>query len=135
MSDDRLYGTPGAEILWDDPATVYETEIEGDVGDLVNFVVEEWTVCNPRSLLLSAEHLAEHVSEMIDDVGEGGYERLAVIAADPEVVAAFDSAVALMASKWVWRQADTKVTDHYVTFDADGEPLYDGEPMYRPVPP
>lgn len=159
QSDERLYGLPSDEHLEFDPATVYEHESWLNAQDdtweerestdpLVpgymepvpppgfSFVIEEWSVAPPRRHLPAADRVLDYICEWVSDNGEideDGYDAWSSHADDPDVVAAFDAALDLLASKITYRMADKLVATHVVTFDAAGEPLLDGEPMYHPA--
>jgi hypothetical protein len=149
MEDDKLYGFDGDEYLQSDPVTVYEnwandwdfpsclTDPDGFAPEpftLGQLVIEEWSTRPVGDGLVSADRILEWIYDgfcddaVFDEAGEA-CERAA---SDPEVVAAFEAARSLMASKITgWKMADRKLRDLIVTWDENNEPLLDGEPMYR----
>ena len=127
---DRLYGRPGAEQLHDDPAGVWENDIEpdGDVRD-DGWIVEEWTVRSPRTHLPSADWVVEHIMDYwlaenaeLDEYGFDAFDNAAKESEMEPVLQAW-------ADRIQYRMADTFVSNHIVTL-VDGEPHLDGEPMY-----
>jgi hypothetical protein len=133
MSEQRLYGVPGAEVMHFDPATVYESEIE-PTGDEhpERAEIEEWSVHPPRALLPSAEALMEWISEWTADYGEVSAD-FDILPETAEVKQAAEFFLDHVASKITWRQADKHVASHWITWDEKGEPLMDGKPLYRVV--
>lgn len=140
---DRLYGLPGDEWMEHDPAGVYERwECNNDTEDSecrVPFLIEEWAAVGLGQILRA--DCAGRVLEWLGDdlyeseVSEGAADAIAAAVVDPEVVAAFEAAVQVLRqrlNRTGWLQADTKVQDMAVTWDADGKPLLDGNPMYVP---
>lgn len=139
----RLFGRPGAEILHADIAGVYESEIdpwldEEPGPETQAYEIEEWTVADPRRAFPAGDRIAEWITETVADEGEGdeGFfddvERAAIRA---QAVEWFDAVVAAWAKRMTYRMADRKVASHLVTWNAAGEPLLDGEPMYARRPP
>jgi hypothetical protein len=136
--DPNLFGLPGAEHMRNDEVDVYEADIDGrTTGNPEEvWIIEEWTCGSVRFGSNTAECMAEDAGEKLcDDLefDEDGADAIGRAAAHPDVVAAFQEALDLLAKKVNYRMADKKVADHRVTFDADDEPLLDGEPMYRTV--
>jgi hypothetical protein len=134
-SEKRLYGVPGAEVLHLDPAAVYESAIDPwvDEHDRRPWEIEEWTVAEKIDRLMRTVDIVERVVEWtVDDTcpDEQACEDIERAGRDPEVVAAFESARQVMASKLNYEYADKRVATHTVTWDDQGEPLLDGEPMY-----
>lgn len=133
MNDmDRLYGLPGAEQLRFDIAEVYETEIDAyfDDPDRREWTVEEWTVAPARSHMVDVEGLLEWVDEWAAECGEIS-EGFGLPVKDADVVAAAEALLDLIASKVTWRMADRLVATHTITWDADNEPLLDGDIVER----
>ena len=137
--EDNLFGLPGAEHLQSTEVDVYECEIDGwttgDPGEV--WIIEEWTVGAVKFGPSTAEMMAEDAHERLcdDGLGDDGFcENVSNAAGHPDVVAAFQEALDLLCSKVTYRMADMKVAEHRVTFDANHEPLLNGEPMYVPVP-
>lgn len=128
-----LYGMPHAEDMDWDPQTVYEKYIEDYVDDHDRRPreIEEWTATGADVWLMHTDLIIEHVVEMSsDELGDGGYEHLEKAGKSDDVVAAFEAARALMASKVTYLMADKKIKTMTVTWNEEGEPLLDGEPMY-----
>jgi hypothetical protein len=134
MNTPLLYGLHGAETLFLTAADVYETYIE-PAEDPANrdtsWVIEEWSSHPPTQHLPPADWVLETVVEWIDDDGEvTDCDDWDDAARHPEVVAACQAMLNLMASKVSYRMADQHLRDLTVTWDENGEPLLDGEPMY-----
>jgi hypothetical protein len=136
---DPLYGLIGAEYLQNDPATVYENwECHVEPEDRPErLVIEEWSSEPLGKKLPDSWSVIEHIIENAsDDLGfEDAYEALHNAGENPEVVVAFDAALKLWASKMEhgWRYGDTLLRELVITWDESGEPLIDGEPLYRKV--
>jgi hypothetical protein len=134
---DRLYGLAiASDGLFDSPAGVYEADIEPYLGFLLErqspaMAIDEWTVHPPSYHLPTADAVAEHVYEHACDMemSEDCDEEYRRVSQDPDVLAAFQSALDLMASKVTYRMADKLVATHTLTWTADGAPLLDGEPL------
>lgn len=151
-----LYGLVDAEVMWLTPREVY-LEWLGDCGEAgphafgvryrlpaagsqarsywpERLVIERWSSNTLASMLMPAEHVVEYVAERVAEETCGGAGAVIDRAcADVEVVAAFADALRVLGSKLPWRQADRLLGTHEVTWDADGEPLFDGVPLF-PAP-
>lgn len=143
LADRKLYGFDGDEYLQSHPEAVYETW-EGD-NDLDGWLEQgspleilEYSVTPTERIIPSAALILERIAEDIGD--ECGYEE-AGEAADracrhPDVVEAAEALRSAIAAHFTgWLSADKPLRTLIVTWDADGEPLLDGEPMYRKVAP
>lgn len=132
MTTDRLYGRPGAEYLYDDLATVYEEADWGERPDRVE--IEEWTVTEPIEHLPNATTALEYLAECAcDELVEHVWCTWETAATDPDVVAAMQATLELLASKVTGRMASKHVATHTITFDDEGEPILNGERLYRPA--
>lgn len=138
---ERLYGLPGAEYMDTDPASVYESYIEPydkpEPGARIE--IEEWSVHPSRYHLPSAPAVIEWLEEWVHENGEivGDFE---VSFDTPSLRWAAETLLNGAAREITWRMANEKLASHWVTWDEDGDPLLDGEPMYqalsgRPPPP
>ena len=132
-----LYGVPGAEVLYDDPAACFESEIDPwwEDGDHMVDVweIEEWTSLPSRHHLPTIDWIIDHVAEWVADNGmvdECGVDLWDRHARDADVVAALDNWLDRWASKVSYLMADKCTRTLLVTRGEDGEPLLDGEPMY-----
>jgi hypothetical protein len=94
--------------------------------------VDEHTVVPNASHLMDGGRVLDRIVEATEDaeVTEDWQERLDNAASDPEVIAAADALIALFASKITYYMAGEVVAKHRVTV-IDGEPMWDGEPMFR----
>lgn len=133
----RLYGAPGEENLHDDIGAAYEMQVEPwvDEHDRRPRVIEEWTVLPAGSTFRSADAIVEWLCEdAADDAPEGWYDSIQHLDRDPVVLAAAEALRAALIDRaapyWI---ADKRVAEHVVTWDDDGEPLVNGEPLYRPI--
>lgn len=132
MTVERLYGSPGAERLWDDPATVYEEHEDVWIPG-ATYSIEEWSVRPQRDFLPSADSVIERLVEGVEEVDEDGADAWTNASLKPEVVAAFEAALDLLCSKVSYVMAEKLLTVHDLTFDPEGKPLLDGEPLYVKV--
>lgn len=133
----RLYGLPYAEVMYSDPAEVYETEILpflGDEGDPEwrdgRWEIEEWTA--GRAYTPHPEWLHEMVLEKVcEDWDEHGehYDRLMKDRVLTDLFAQID---AHLAKEITWLMAEGLVGSHALTV-VGGVPYLDDEPMYRTV--
>jgi len=126
---ERLYGQPLAEVMFTSPVALYESE------DLASGnVIEEWSVCDPRSHAPGADTVVSWVAEQVAEYGEvdecasGEWD---AAAKDADVIAAFDAALDLVASKVNYRMANKHLRDLVLVYDTDGAPTLDGSPLYR----
>lgn len=137
MNRDRLYGRPGDEYLCDDLATVYEqAECDWDENHRPDLVlIEEWTVAEPIEHLPTAAIALEGIIEhyVSEEVVECVWDSWEDATAADEVIASMQATLDLLASKVTNRMADKHVATHIVTFDDEGEPILNGERLYRPV--
>jgi hypothetical protein len=135
MHLERLFCLPGSGHMGDDPAAVYESWATDGVDRSKPLTIEEWDVHPPSFHLPSADSTAEWAAEWAEDNewDDDGRALWHEASGSPDVVAAFQAALDLLASKIGWRMADKLIATHAVTWDADGNPRYDGEPMYRPA--
>lgn len=135
MTEQRLYGVPGAEEMYFDPYSCYESDIDGNF-DVLNpqqsFVLEEWSVHPPEYHLPTADRILEWIDEYASDneVTEGWSDNFPLC--DELVVEHTNSLIRLIASNITFRMADEKIAEHIVTWRDDEEhtPLLDGELMY-----
>jgi hypothetical protein len=138
-TDLRLFGQPGAEHLHFDLAASYENDIEpwrDPENDDRKWVIEEWSVRPSKDHLPTVDLVLEWAGEWAAEMGEldeDGSYAFDNAAQDPAVVAAFQTALDLWASKVPHRMAGDHLRDHRVTWDDNGKPLVDGEPLYRPA--
>ena len=107
--------------MYFDPASVYEGEIE------------PWSVREPITHEPNAERILDFITEWVSDneVDADCFDAWSAAARLPDVLAAAETLRAALASHVSYRMADQHLTDHVVTWDEDGDPLYDGKPMYH----
>lgn len=108
-----LYGMPGAQHMEFTPEAVLRYSAEDPV------TVEQWTVHPPRHHLPTAGHLLEWLAESDYDVDEGWWEDASGAATSPEVIAAAEALLDLMASKLVYRMANRHVATMHYRWDGD----------------
>lgn len=134
-NDVMLYGHPGAEVMHLDAATVWEVEYEPYLDeDNINAerLIEEWTSTPAGEAAPRTDWIIEWVIDTIlDETGADDGEPITQAGKDPEVIAAFEHARSVLSSKITYRMAEKKVRTMKLTFDAEGEPLLDGEPLYK----
>jgi hypothetical protein len=133
-----LYGLPGAERFFTDPAECFETEIDPCDATRMShtWIIEKWTALPARDYLPDPGYAAEQVAERAaDDMGIDGVwdDHWGKACVDTEVIEAYRAAGELMASKVSWLMCGEKVGAHTVTWSEDGSPLLDGQPMYVPT--
>lgn len=137
----NLFGEPGAEELHYEPHAVWESREDywperWAEDPTIVFEIEEWTSRPIRHFIKAAnviDRIAEYdCEEFLDEWGRTS-EILEAAGKDPAVVAAFDAALDLLFAKVSYVWANERAATHKVTFNpADpGNPLYDGEPLYR----
>jgi hypothetical protein len=136
VSEKRLYGLPDADMLYDDPATVWETHIEPEPWGTEpgRAVIEEWTVHDPTHHLPSHEDLLDYIYEWACDAGEVSEDWGEDFPTGGDAVhAAIDELYRVIASNIPYRMANEKVAEHVIEWTGEeGEnPMLDGEPMYR----
>lgn len=133
----HLYGVPGAERMWFDPADVYESEIEPwvDENDRRPMQIEEWSSSPAGEFLPAGWQIAEWIAETAcDDMVEFLADDLMEAAKAADVIEAADHLRDLLGSKVSGRMAHALLRTMTVTWNEQGEPLLDGEPMYRKAP-
>lgn len=131
--DERLWGIPDAVDMYFDAAAAYEAEIDpyADEHDRRPRVLEEWTVTDPVSHFPAADWITEWIAESAcEGITEHGHDAVMDLANHPDVLAAAEALRQVMAKHLTYRMADTLVAEHTVTWDADGNPLLDGERIY-----
>ena len=105
----------------------------GDQGD-GRQIIQEWSVHPTRKHLPSVDVLLDRlVEDVCDALGEDSLDDLERVAAHADVQAAAEALLAVFAARVKWSQADRLVAEHTVTWGADGQPLVDGDPLYRPT--
>lgn len=140
LANRRLYGFRHDEYLQTDPAVVYERWLDDrydpPTADETPLEIIEWSVVDLNTQITSADWILERIAEDIGDecgYGEAG-EAASKACQHPDVVAACETMRAEIAAKFTgWLTADRELRTLTVTWDANGEPLLDGEPMYRKV--
>ena len=88
--------------------------------------------------LPSVDWIIETVLENVAEEGlldEHGFEDFENACFADDVKAAAEAFRESVASKVKYRMADTLVATHEVTWDDNGDPLIDGEPLYTTSPP
>lgn len=131
----RLFGLPGSEHLETDLGSAYEMHVEpyDDEHDRRPVVIEEWSVLPAGSTFRAADSIVDWLCEDAgDDAPEGWYDSIAHLDRDPVVLAAAEALrAALIARATPYWIADKRVAEHTITWDDEGEPLVDGERLYR----
>ena len=132
---ERLYGLEGSERLHDDPAGVWECDIDASFDD-GPWVIEEWTVRAPLDMVRGARFIIEDLHEWFcDDYAEWDcpFETSRVpIEQDETLLLLAEALRSAFASKIPGSWADQIVDTHVLTL-VDDEPHLDGEPLYRKV--
>ena len=134
MSDDRLFGTVGAEHLRNDPYDVWDEwwSYQED-GTNPHLTVEEWTTRPQGEQLPSASDLLEAISYAceVSETDEGWHESLSDALSDPGVVALAGLLLDAVAERITYRMAGELVATHVIEI-VDGELLYNGNPLAAP---
>lgn len=134
----RLYGLDGAEYLHTTPESCYESDVEDYYYDDCDqselhlqppVEIEEWDVHPPEYHMPNADRLLEWIEEWTYDNGElmGDFE---LPIHEPTVKGAADILLATIANYTGFRMARNKLRSRWVTWDEEGNPLLDGNPMY-----
>lgn len=130
---DRLYGLQGAEELHGTPEEVYELEIDPNYEPNPDqrVEIEEFDIHPPRYHLPDVERLLEWIAEWTEEMGEvsEGFNIDSVIT-KAEVKSAAEVLLDSIAERITYRMANNHLRSLWVTWDAKGEPMLDGEPMY-----
>jgi hypothetical protein len=134
----HLYGTVGAETLWFTPAEVYEHDIAPWLTEIPpkdgKREIEEHDVHPPQEHLPSATMLLDWLAEWAAEQGEldeTGSERFDEATGVEDVKVAAQALIDLIASKVDYRMAKNRLRSLWLTWDADGHPLLDGERLYE----
>lgn len=117
--DERLYGPPGAELMYLGIDEALDAEdAHTSPGDTIR--LEEWTVLPPRRHLPSVDLLLEHLEEHAydQDVDTDGAD---YIVDTPELRAQAETFLDAVAGAVRWRQADRHVADHLYRVDGDDD--------------
>lgn len=138
MSDeDRLYGLPHAEHMHFDLASCYESDIDDwDAEPEVEpptYIIEEWSVRDCVDHVPSVDTLLDWLSEWTcenGEIDEDGCDTFTDAMRHPDVKAEARRFLDFCAARISYRMADKLVATHTITWDADGEPLDNGEPIY-----
>lgn len=137
----RMFGLPGAETVYRDVATVWETELEPYLVFLMNPAdwdqeILEFDVLDPKDPFRRADLIVEDIVEWAMDSGEvceGWPGNLDVeLHKDPDVLAVAEKLRDVMASKVRFDHAGDVVARHRLTLDDQHRPHLDGQPLYRP---
>jgi hypothetical protein len=131
----RLYGTVGAETLWFSPAEVYENDIAPWLTEIPptehpRREIEEHDTYPGQEHLPSADSLLDWVAEWAGEYGEldeTGSERFGDATSADDVKVAAQALIDLIASKVDYRMAKDHLRSLWLTWDAEGHPLLDGE--------
>lgn len=137
----HLYGLPGAEYMWDDPAAVYELwadvdhDASVDMSDGPSLIIEEWSSNGVGHFLKTASEIMGWLLEWLYDseITDNVADMIADVTIPQHVFDAFDAARQALAECLPGRMADVHLRDLTVTWDESGGPLLDGEPMYKPA--
>ena len=141
----NLFGLQNAEYLGDSIVSEYERWVdktgyeptlrkENDLSWPDHVAIEEWTATPLRHNMPDAERLVEWITEFTcDDAQEEAYETMCD-ASTPTVYAAFQKLLDEFGQTLTgWRQANKRIASHLITFDEEGEPMLEGERLYRPA--
>lgn len=146
MSNDiHLFGAPwDDEYLFDDPGEVYDNWLntfEDDPPAIRALEIIEYDSLPLSHFLCRADLLIDRALEILadDEITEGAWEQVdrkwQAIARDPDVLDAFNNAREVLGMaldrEVSYRMGGKKIATHWITFTEDGQPLYDGEPLYR----
>lgn len=119
---DNMFAVDGAEQLEADAEDAAEFYLEPD---RLTIIVKEWTVQGLSATFPLPPHqrclndLVEWAENNLDPEGE--YTDFVEATETPEVMKAFDDAMAVLAKHIYWRTADKHVKSWAVTFNEDSE--------------
>lgn len=134
---ERMYLLDGNEHGHDDYGALYESDIEPDLTEdpgphLRPIEVEEWTVKAGRDLMPTADIIVERIADdLYEEGGEFADRAIESIADDDAVTAAAEQLLDAMARHCHYFLADKRVATHTISWDAEGQPLWNGKRMYR----
>lgn len=130
MSEQHLYGLPGAEHLHFDAADVVQEWLDQSDRE-PDFIIEEWSVRPARSHLPRAADVIEWIEEWANENGEFSDDPDLSFGGSDATIAA-DALLDLLAGQITFRMADKHLRDLHVTPSDDPEnPLLDGKPTWR----
>lgn len=132
-----MFGLPDAEHVQEDPISVYDSQIDPyrEEHERGPWIIEEWTMKPITFGQWAAFNAAETAVENLwDEIDESAAEQLHNAAKADDVVAAFQTALDLLASKVSYMMCDRKIASHTLTIDDDGEPVLNGARMRQPTP-
>jgi len=125
---DWLYGPPGAESLDFDPDEAVQSYLDGFCGEFpTTITIEEHDTYPPQAHFPSGEYAAEWAAEWAadNDTDEGFSDSAMDASNDPDVVAAFNAAIGLLASKVNYRMAHSLTATYRVTLTDEETWTYD----------
>lgn len=134
----NVYYTEALEEGRTDPASLYEVlECDWDEGERHDIDITEWSTKPVRSHVHD-EHVLDHLVERLIefDLEEAGdeygtlAEKLEGRAKDVDVQTGFRLFLDQLFDGVSWWVADEVVAKHKITHDDNGEPLFDGKPLY-----
>jgi hypothetical protein len=137
----NVYYTADGERGYEDIASLYESFRDDwdddNPADRRDLHVEEWSTHPVRKHVSSdnmLDHVVEHLLEYdLEEVGDEDGTLAAKIedrARDPLVRMRFTAFVDLLFKGVSWWVAGKVVATHRITHDDNGEPLFDGKPLY-----
>lgn len=126
-AEPHLFGLPGAEEMDTGISGAYEQwtyDYGADELPDLTVTVEEWTTkrpeVSPYDLSLAVENLVERVTDEGDENYVECWEEAAEL---PDVMAAFQAAADLLASKITYRMADNQIHTHVISHTPQGTPM------------
>lgn len=131
----HLYGQEHAEYLQSTPEETYENWIcDHDVNERPeSLIIEEWSVAPVLTGVPPVDRILDWLADEFGEEEAGteeNYESFKKATKQPEVIAAFDTARDSLGRHHHYRMAKDHLRNLIVTWDAAGEPLLDGQPMY-----
>lgn len=135
------HGVANAEQLTPaEIAAITEGDCDLTASGNVGLEIIEWSSLPLSKYLCTADRVVDYIVECLsdDDITEGAWGALgrkaSAIASDPDLLDAVNNALVVFGMvvdrEVTYRLADKEVATHWVTFDSDGRPLYDGERMF-----
>lgn len=135
------HGVENTERLTpDEIASIAEGDCDLTSSGALGLEIIEWDSRPLSAYLCGADRVIDYIVECLanDDITEGAWgaldRKVAAIVSDPDLRDAVNNALVVFGMvldrEVTYRLADREVATHWVTFDSEGRPLYDGERIF-----
>lgn len=138
---ERMFCLHGDERGYPDVAALYEMVVDPDLDEdpgpqTPPVLVEEYTTRTGRDLVPGTDVIVERIAEMVwDEAGDLANDWHDRVQTNLAVQAAVEALRDEVGKTIAFFLSGKKVATHQLTWDAHGEPLLDGEPLYSTRPP